>query len=315
MCSASPTTSSASVTRGSRAQDSAADELRSRLAASATVDNDLVQLLRDQTERIRLLDRRLGAPGVLEQLRGHISVIERLLDHSVLARDRAPLAAALADAATLAGWQALDVGGTAQAWQHYAKARAAAQEAGSPALLAHAMGEQSYALLDLGKPEEATALVQDARSVRRLPGTLVAWLYYRRSRGPRGCRRPATKPCGVENRGKGVSSHGGPGVAVSGSRRSASSSLARQCTAGSGRPRGRIAASDCPPVDGRLVQSSGASLHTDLAAAFADVGDQDESKTAYSNCPETYRNGWFDPPTTTATTRPYRRMSRSSVCP
>jgi hypothetical protein len=69
-------------------------------------------------------------------------------------RRSAPPAAVLADAAGLAGWQALDTGSPAEAWLRHESAKAAAREAGSPVHLAHAMGQQAYALLDLvfGRP-------------------------------------------------------------------------------------------------------------------------------------------------------------------
>ena len=42
-----------------------ADELAARLARSTTVDAELVTLVRQQTDMVRLLDRRLGAPALL----------------------------------------------------------------------------------------------------------------------------------------------------------------------------------------------------------------------------------------------------------
>jgi hypothetical protein len=49
----------------------------------------------------------------------------------------------LVEASTLAGWQALDRAALGQAWTHYERAKAAAREADSPALLAHAIAEQA----------------------------------------------------------------------------------------------------------------------------------------------------------------------------
>jgi hypothetical protein len=124
-----------------------------------------VELLNGQTHQLRLMDRRLGGREVLGQLRSHVETVRGLLTHALLPNQRAPLAAVLADAATLAGWQALDTGAPSEAWQHYETAKAAAREAGSPALLAHAMGEQAYALLDLGRSTDGLDLVRAAQTL------------------------------------------------------------------------------------------------------------------------------------------------------
>ena len=57
------------------------------------------------------------------QLRSHVDTVQGLLAHAVLPAERRPLAAVLADAATLAGWQAVDTGAVTEAWQHYEPAR------------------------------------------------------------------------------------------------------------------------------------------------------------------------------------------------
>ncbi|WP_432492690.1 hypothetical protein [Kineococcus auxinigenes] len=155
------------------------DELAARLAQSTTVDAALVTLVRQQTDTVRLLDRRLGAPALLEQMRAHIATLQGLVTHAVLDSTRRPIAAVLADAATLAGWQALDVGATAQAWGHFEVAKAAAREAGDAALLTHAKEEQAYALLDVQRPADGVALLQEARDegARALPARMVSWLW------------------------------------------------------------------------------------------------------------------------------------------
>src|SRR5258706_249985 len=82
-----------------------------------------------------------------------------------------------ATAATLAAWQALDVGAADRAWRHYELAKQAAREAERPRYLAHAMGEQAYVLSDAGQPELALQLVQEALAVRGdTPPRLTAWL-------------------------------------------------------------------------------------------------------------------------------------------
>ena len=130
-------------------QDQVDIELRDRIAASTRIDSSMIQLLQTQTDNIRRLDRRLGAPVLLDQMRAQIRTLRQLLHHSVLDSTRRPIAAALADAAALAGWQALDVGSISRAWEHFETATTAGRISDQPALLAHAKGEQAYALLDL----------------------------------------------------------------------------------------------------------------------------------------------------------------------
>lgn len=154
-------------------------ELCARIAAAARVDGGMVRILQTQTDNIRRLDRRLGAPVLLDQMTGHVGTLRQLLCHAVLDSTRRPLAATLADAAALAGWQALDVGAVSRAWQFYGVATEAGRISGCPELLAHARGEQAYALLDLGRPTDALQLVREARleAGSAIPARMVSWLW------------------------------------------------------------------------------------------------------------------------------------------
>ena len=158
--------------------ETANDELVRMLDAAKGAPPGAVIMLQQQTDSLRLLDRSLGAPPLLEQMRGHVSMLSSLVSDGVSASQRRPIAAVLADAAALAGWQALDVGGAAQAWQHFETAKAAAREAGDPGLLAHATAEQAYVLMDLGRAADAAELVAEARraSRRSLPPLTACWL-------------------------------------------------------------------------------------------------------------------------------------------
>lgn len=153
-------------------------DLERRLATARRVDMSLVDEMRQQVHHVRLLDRRLGAPSLLEQTRSVMATLTELISYSLKPSVRQALAAVLSDAAALAAWQALDIGAIHQAWGHYETAKTAAREAQSPMLLAHAMGEQVYALHDLGCLTDALSLVQEAsRLVRNSgPPLLLSWL-------------------------------------------------------------------------------------------------------------------------------------------
>jgi tetratricopeptide (TPR) repeat protein len=154
------------------------EDLQHRLATAQRVDMALVEEMRQQVHHIRLLDRRLGAPSLLEQTRSVITTLTELVSYSLKPSLRQALAAVLSDAAALAAWQALDIGAIQQAWGHYETAKTAAREAQSPLLLAHAMGEQVYALHDLGHLTDALSLVQEASRLIRNSGPrlLLSWL-------------------------------------------------------------------------------------------------------------------------------------------
>lgn len=155
-----------------------AEELRSALTMARSVGPSSAVTFAGQVQDTRLLDRRLGAPGALGRLKAITDSIDSLLRHAVLPASRAPLAGVLADAGALGGWQALDTGDITRAWSLYEIAKHAAREADDAAALAHAMGEQSYALLDIGEPAHGLALVNAARreAGTGVPPVLQAWL-------------------------------------------------------------------------------------------------------------------------------------------
>lgn len=69
------------------------------------------------------------------------------------------------------------MGSLSQAWLHYERAKSAARESGSTALLAHATAEQAFVLIDAGNIEDAVALFAEARSIgAQAPHLLRAWL-------------------------------------------------------------------------------------------------------------------------------------------
>ena len=154
-----------------------ADLLR-QITAAGRIDGTVVRVLQSETDNIRLLDRRLGAPAVTGKLEAHISHIETSLRYSLRPGNREQLARALADASALAGWQAVDMSRLPRAWAHFERATAAAREAADPCLLAFAAGEQAYVLLDLHRPAEALAMVRAAYEETHtvIPHQVRSWL-------------------------------------------------------------------------------------------------------------------------------------------
>ena len=154
----------------------AAAELAARLSSSARVDDGLVSLFAQNTHILRIRDRQFGAAALLDQMSGHVEEIRTYLDHSLNPDVRAGLARVLADAGALAGWQALDAGDPKRAWALYVLARQAALEAGDSILLAHALGEQAYVLLEAGRAGDARQLIRHAVALGPHPPLLEAWL-------------------------------------------------------------------------------------------------------------------------------------------
>lgn len=156
-----------------------ADELSRQIASARYLDTSVIELLQQETNAIRLLDRKLGAPSVAAKLGAHVTQLQECLRYSLSPARREHLAKVLADAAALAGWQAIDMGRLSAAWDRYELAIAAAREADDASLLAHAAGEQAYVLLDIGEPAEAldrASMVRESAG-SRVPAKLRCWLH------------------------------------------------------------------------------------------------------------------------------------------
>ncbi|WP_433501513.1 helix-turn-helix domain-containing protein [Sphaerimonospora sp. CA-214678] len=154
-------------------------ELTARIEMAAAVDQPMVMILTTDTNNLRLLDRRLGSVAIAEKMRAQISQIRRAHHHAVRPGIRAQLAHTLAETESLAGWQAINTGALNDAWTHYENAKAAAREADTPAVLAYVCAEQAYVLMDLGRPAQATELLQYIHATHRdqLPARLRTWLF------------------------------------------------------------------------------------------------------------------------------------------
>ncbi len=158
--------------------DGDAAQLRARLAVARTVDAETVDVFRRQVDNARHIDRRFGGITLLDQLRTNIKQVEDLLAFSMMGGQRESLAGVLTEASTLAGWEALDRNAIGQSWGHYERAKAAAREAGSSALLAHATAEQAFVLIDIGEVAAAVEQLARARELaeRVAPPLLRSWL-------------------------------------------------------------------------------------------------------------------------------------------
>jgi transcriptional regulator with XRE-family HTH domain len=159
-------------------EDNEAGELLARLTVARSVDAGTVELFRQQVEHARHVDRRFGAITVLDQLRGTITQMQDLLGYSTTRGQRELLAVVLTEASALAGWEALDRNAIRQAWDHHERAKAAALEAASPSLFAHATAQQAFILLDLGELDAAVEQLEDARrhAEHASPALLRSWL-------------------------------------------------------------------------------------------------------------------------------------------
>jgi hypothetical protein len=150
-----------------------------RPLAFTRLDPGVVVLLRDHTQSIRMLDRRLGGALTFKQTAAHVEQIEGLLRHALPGTCREAAADELGQAAALAGWQALDTGDVREAWRLHEIATAAARESGIAAGLAYASAQQGYVLLDAGRADDAHAVMEFARTKAgsRVPPVLRAWLH------------------------------------------------------------------------------------------------------------------------------------------
>ncbi|MBV8996075.1 MAG: hypothetical protein JO287_20780, partial [Pseudonocardiales bacterium] len=155
-----------------------ANDLRQLLDAARRVDRSVIVVLHQQLDAIRRLDRQLGAIVVRDELTTKIRQVHQLTAHSLAPGTREPLAALLSEMHTLAGWQALDLGDIAEAWQHYEHARSAAAQSHSIPHESHAIAEQAFVLIDAGATRDAVDLLDNARhrADTTAPRVLRAWL-------------------------------------------------------------------------------------------------------------------------------------------
>ncbi len=158
--------------------EDASTELRQLIDAARRMDRSTIELLHQQLNAIRQLDRQLGAIIVRDELKAKIRQVERLATYSLAPGAREPLAALLSEMYTLAGWQTLDFGDITNAWQYYEQSRAAAAQSGSTIYESHAAAEQAFVLIDAGATRDAVDLLDYARRCAdaTAPRILRTWL-------------------------------------------------------------------------------------------------------------------------------------------
>lgn len=143
------------------------------------LDAGLVDLLRGQTQSIRLLDRRLGGATIYKQAAAHVEQIDGMVRYALPGAHREAAADELGQAAALAGWQALDMGKLNDAWRLHELAKAAGRESGQAAGLTYAQAQQAFVLLDAGRLTDAHAMISGTRERAGsvVPPVLLAWLH------------------------------------------------------------------------------------------------------------------------------------------
>ncbi|HEU5073917.1 MAG TPA: hypothetical protein VFU02_07085 [Polyangiaceae bacterium] len=138
----------------------------------------MIDLLREQLDSLRRLDRQMGAIVAYGEVREKVEQVRQLHSYSLTPGVRAELARLLSELGALAGWEALDRYEIGQAWEHHELAKRAARDAESNGLLAHATAQQALVLADLGEVRPALDQLEQARSLveRAAPAVLRAWL-------------------------------------------------------------------------------------------------------------------------------------------
>jgi tetratricopeptide (TPR) repeat protein len=158
--------------------DRATVELRQRLNAARHVDMAVIDLLREQLDSLRRLDRQMGAIVAYGEVREKAEQVRQLHSYSLTPSVRVALAGVLSELGALAGWEALDRYEIGRAWEHHEAAKQAARDADAPGLLAHAVAQQALILSELGEVRAAVEQLAEARTLvrRTAPRLLRAWL-------------------------------------------------------------------------------------------------------------------------------------------
>lgn len=161
-----------------RQGDSESVELRQRLSLARHVDQEVVDLLRQQLTGLRRLDRQMGAIVAYPEVCQKLEQVRDLYTHSLTPAIRTQLARLLSELNALAGWQAFDRYAVMRAWEHHEQSKQAARDAEALELVAHATAQQAFILSDVGSVSAAVSQLTGARGLAKqtAPRLLRAWL-------------------------------------------------------------------------------------------------------------------------------------------
>ncbi len=139
----------------------ARERLRARVAAAGAVDGEVVALWEQQLTALQGLDDRLGAAAT-DAVRALTAQLDAVLPHLPDPPRRHAVAVLLARSALLAGDQALDADDPDDAVARYARAGEVAQGVGADGLAVRAAIGHAEALIEVGAPHAALAVVEHA---------------------------------------------------------------------------------------------------------------------------------------------------------
>ncbi|MGD9985216.1 hypothetical protein [Pseudonocardia sp.] len=141
---------------------SPAGRLRAAVSRADAVDDATLRVLQAQHAVNAELDATLGAAGTEQAVAAQIAQLDSASVHTVDPRRRRAVAGLLAQAALLGGWQALDQDEPDVGFTRHRLALDAARLAGAPALAGQAVAGCAAALLAVGLPAAAEAILAEA---------------------------------------------------------------------------------------------------------------------------------------------------------
>jgi hypothetical protein len=243
----------------------------------SSVDAALVEALEAQTQSLRVLDRRLGARRLLGQAEAHAQNVADLVQWADFGTVRGGMAATGAEAAALAGWQALDLGKPSDSWRLHNLARSLAVESGDSAIVAHVTAQQAYALLDAGRTSRAVSQFEAARSTAgtNVPGVVRSWLLAAEAEARAAAGETSTTLHLLDQAAGVLDDDEVPFVVVN------SAHLARwrgSCLARLGRPEAVPVLNDALSRLDPEFNRAAAGLHADLATAYSVAGEPEVAR-------------------------------------
>lgn len=151
-------------------------ELDSLLEEARGLGSDTLQSCHELLDNLRERDRTCGAASTYRHVCSLAKKLDMFRSHSLCSTMRLRLSALQSEVCTLAGWQALDMGKTVQAWGHYERAvEIASPDRRNQDHDMYARVEQAFVLLDLGRIEDALGWL---KSIRHSNGSPAMQLWY-----------------------------------------------------------------------------------------------------------------------------------------